>query len=383
MKILYLQLSLIRFFCSLAVFLVACRNETPQQKQSPQLSSHVDSATAVPPPNNTASTTPLETPPIRKDGTVYATSEHMGTRFSINVWIGHDGDAKAAGEAIVQAFAEVERIETLASEWQSQSELSKFNAHAGGSMRELSTDLFFLLSQSKSIAKQTSGRFDPTFYGVGKLWRFDQGAQPPDPKVVKKHLHLVDWQGIELDESSQRGRLRTQGMAVGLGAIAKGYAVDKASQVLKNLGFPHHVVEGGGDTYASGKKAGRPWMIGIQRPDGPGTVGALPISDRSVVTSGDYQRFFEFQGKRYAHILDPRTGWPLREDESAQSVTVVAENATLADGFCTGIAVMGPTHGMKFVESHPQLEAVIIDHDGNIHISSGLTSIFVEAPKAK
>jgi thiamine biosynthesis lipoprotein len=169
-------------------------------------------------------------------------------------------------------------------------------------------------------------------------------------------------------------------MMIGLGAIAKGYGVDRASAVLRARGFPHHIVEGGGDTYVSGTKGSSSWMVGIQRPEGIGTIGALPVRDRAVVTSGGYQRFFEYEGKRYAHILDPRTGWALDEAKSALSVTVVAANATDADAFCTAIMVMGPQEGMEFVTQHASLEAVIIPRTGPVEISPGLRSSYVVAP---
>jgi thiamine biosynthesis lipoprotein len=170
-------------------------------------------------------------------------------------------------------------------------------------------------------------------------------------------------------------------MKVGLGAIAKGYAVDRASDLLKARGFANHVVEGGGDTYASGTKGGKPWMVGVQKPGAKGVVAGLPSSDISVVTSGDYERYFEFEGRRYAHILDPKTGQPLLEADSCSSVTIVAPNATDADAFATAVAVMGPERGMAFVEAQPDLEAVLITHDDRILVSSGLTSSIVWAPE--
>src|SRR5690606_13030029 len=125
--------------------------------------------------------------------------------------------------------------------------------------------------------------------------------------------------------TTHSGRLAKPGMKVGLGAIAKGYGVDRASAVLRDRGFNNHIVEGGGDTYVSGTKAGKPWMVGIQDPKGPGSIAAIPAQDRAVVTSGDYQRYIEFEGTRYSHILDPRTGFPVPEDQSMQSITVLAD----------------------------------------------------------
>lgn len=314
---------------------------------------------------------PREIPPVRKDGTVYAESYHMGTRFSVNVWLG-DRSPSDAGLAIEATLDEIERIEQIASEWRPTSELSQLNDAAGGAMRPLSPELFEILQRSKLIAEATGGAFDPSFYSVGQLWKFDEGASPPRPEEISARLSLVDWRAIELDPNTREGRLQKPGMKLGLGAIAKGYGVDRASLVLIQHGFPHHVVEGGGDTYASGTKGGKPWRVGIQRPDRPGSLAAIPASDRAIVTSGDYQRFFEHNGKRYAHILDPKTGWPIPEERSCQSVTLLAKDATDADAYATAIAVMGPEKGMAFVEAHPDLEAVIITRTGEMLVSKDL-----------
>ncbi len=342
--------------------------ETPQPTPQP---------TPAPPEKQPeAKREPREVPPVRKDGTVYAESYHMGTRFSINLWLG-DRSASDGGLAIEAALEEIERIEQIASEWRPTSELSQLNDAAGGAMRPLSPELFEILQRSKVIAEATGGAFDPSFYGVGQLWKFDEGATPPRPEEISARLNLVDWRAIELDPNTREGRLQKPGMKLGLGAIAKGYGVDRAALVLVQNGFHHHVVEGGGDTYASGTKGGKPWMVGIQRPDRPGSLAAIPASDRAIVTSGDYQRFFEHNGKRYAHILDPKTGWPIPEDRSAQSVTLLAKDATDADAYATAVAVMGPEKGMAFVEAHPDLEAVIITRTGEMLVSKDLQPTLV------
>lgn len=319
-------------------------------------------------------------PPVRKDGTIYANSELMGTHFSINLWLPPDRTAYEAGVAIQAGFDEIARIERLTSEWMPDSEVSRFNAAAGGDEVALSPELFAVLARSREISEATDGTFDVTFHAVGELWKFTPGSKPPPDADIAARLPLVDWRRIELDAKARSGRLATVGMKVGLGAIAKGYAVDRASDLLKARGFTNHVVEGGGDTYAAGTKGGKPWMVGVQIPGAKGVVGALPSTDISVVTSGDYERFFEFEGERYAHILDPKTGKPLLEATSCKSVTMVAANATDADAFATAVAVMGPERGMAFVEARPELEAVLITRDDRVLVSSGLTNTFVWAP---
>ena len=321
-------------------------------------------------------------PPVRKDGTIYAETEQMGTRVSINLLVGDHPPAEA-GAAIEAAFVEIERIEQIMSEWRPDSELSQLNDDAGGPMRPLSPELFEILQRSKEIAEITGGAFDPTFYAVGQLWKFERGARPPAREAIEAKRPLIDWRSIELDPATRTGRLARTGMKVGLGAIAKGYAVDRASRLLAERGFRDHIVEGGGDTYVSGKKAGKPWMVGIQKPDGPGSTAAIPTSDRAVVTSGDYQRYIEYEGVRYAHIFDPRTGFPVPEERSCQSVTVLAANATDADAFATAVAVMGPDDGMAFIRSHPELDAFLILRDGTHRVSPALQSILVYPPEKK
>lgn len=322
---------------------------------------------------------PAEAPPVRKDGTIYAETQQMGTRVSINVYVG-ERPAAAAGAAIEAAFAEIERIEQIMSEWRPSSEISQLNADAGGALRPLSPELFEVLQRSKEIAEATGGAFDPTFYAVGQLWKFDPGSKPPTREAIADKLPLVDWRSIELVPETRSGRLARPGMKIGLGAIAKGYAVDRASAVLRERGYPDHIVEGGGDTYVAGTKAGKTWMVGIQRPEGPGSVAAIPARDRAVVTSGDYQRFLEFEGVRYSHILDPRTGFPVPEDRSLQSITILAPNATDADAYATAVAVLGVEAGLEFIQSHPGLDAALITHTGELRVTPELAKILVYPP---
>ncbi|WP_434421544.1 FAD:protein FMN transferase [Nannocystis pusilla] len=363
---------------ALAVLLLGCG-----QPQGTGPNKHVPSdmpAKTAPEPAPAPAPEP-EGPPVRKDGTIYAETQQMGTRVSINVHVGERKPAEA-GAAIEAAFAEIERIEQIMSEWRPSSELSQLNDGAGGPLRPLSAELFEVLQRSKEIAQATGGAFDPTFYGVGQLWKYDPGSRPPTREAILEKLPLVDWRAIELDATTRSGRLAKPGMKMGLGAIAKGYAVDRASTVLRERGFTDHIVEGGGDTFVSGTKGGKTWMVGIQRPDGPGSVAAIPARDRAVVTSGDYQRFIEFEGVRYSHILDPRTGFPVPEERSLQSITILAPNATEADAYATAVAVLGADAGLEFIQSHPGLDAALITHSGELRVTPELAKILVY-PQAK
>lgn len=313
-------------------------------------------------------------PPIREDGTILASATMMGTSVSVNVHVGVGGDAAKAKAAIEEAFFELARIESIASEWDPESELSRLNAAAGGDFVSVSDELFELLERSKAVSEATSGTFDVTFHAVGRLWWFRPGAKPPKPEAIAAALPLVGWRGIELTKDGKRARLTKVGMAVGMGAIAKGYAVDMAARVLKQHGYTDFIVEGGGDTYVAGTKGGAPWKVGVQDPETGGALGYLTAKDESIVTSGNYQRFFEYEGERYAHILDPKTGWPIPWSKSSRSVTVVAPNATDADAYATAIYVMGAEVGVAFAEAHPNLDALVIDAEGVIRMTKGLES---------
>lgn len=369
------------------VFATACkdgRQAEPTAGATPEATNGEATERPERPPTPSPRDDGRRAPPVRKDGTVFADTEMMGTRVSINVHVGAGRSAARAGRAVEAAFDEMSRIEGLLSEWQPNSDLSRFNRVAGGSPVDVSPELAEVLARSREISEETGGRFDVTFHGVGQLWSFAPGASPPSREEVRRKLPLVDWRAIEVDREAGTARLARPGMMVGLGAIGKGYAVERASSVLDAHGFANHVVEAGGDTHASGSKDGEPWMVGVQNPDGAGVLGVLPSSDRSVVTSGDYQRYFEHEGRRYAHILDPRTGWPIELERSPKSVTLVADNPTDGDAYCTAVVVMGAEEGMRFVESKRELEAIIVTRAGELLVSSGLEQRFIRTtPQGK
>ncbi|MBV1862225.1 MAG: FAD:protein FMN transferase [Nannocystaceae bacterium] len=363
-----------------ALLLSACsKSPPPEPHLPPQLSAGAKPKAAP----RTIDAADERTPPVRRDGTMFGTSELMGTTVSLNVFVGPDGDAVKAGFAMQDALAEMARIEGLMSEWKPDTELSGLNQRAGGAAMPVSPELFEVLELSGRIHAETGGRFDVTFHGVGHLWSFKPDSTPPSPEQIEASLPLIDGAALELDAATHTARLPKAGMKVGLGAIAKGYAVDRASTLLRARGFPNHVVEAGGDTYAAGSKGGDAWRVGVKDPETSGSLGVLSIQERAVVTSGDYMRFFEHEGRRYAHILDPATGWPIEQGKSPRSVTLLAKNAAQADAYCTAVTVMGAEAGLAFVESRADLDAVIIERDGTVRFSSGLSGIYEALPPAK
>jgi thiamine biosynthesis lipoprotein len=361
---------------AIAISMLALSCGPGDAKQADESPGPSPATQAAPEPGSAIAAEDTEAPPVRKDGTILAESVLMNTPVRINVWLDPGLNAGEAGKAIAEAFDEMARLEAVLSEWQSTSAVSALNQAAGGEAISIPRELFEVLEVSRQVSEQTDGSFDVTFHGVGSLWKFDPGSKPPSKEAVQEKLPLVDYRKVEIDASKLTGRLATAGMQVGLGAVAKGYIVDAASNVLKKHGFQNHIVEGGGDTFVSGHKGDKSWVVGIQDPKKQGAVGRVTAKDRAVVTSGNYERFFEHEGTRYAHILDPRTGWPLPYDESPRSVTIVADDTTRADAFATAVTVMGTERGFAFIEATETIEGVVIGADGTVKVSAGLQEHF-------
>jgi thiamine biosynthesis lipoprotein len=203
------------------------------------------------------------------------------------------------------------------------------------------------------------------------LWKFDhdQDNTVPDPEAVRARLPLIDFRALNVDGES--AFLLRVGMRVHLGGIGKGYAVDRAAEILRAHGLRDFMIQSGGDLFVSGRRGNRPWRVAIRDPRGPAdrTIAALDLTDGTFSTSGDYERFFLKDGQRYHHILDPDTGEPAR---GCQSVTIVAESASIADGLSTGVFILGPAAGMALIERLPHVEGVIVTDHGEMLVSPGL-----------
>jgi thiamine biosynthesis lipoprotein len=229
------------------------------------------------------------------------------------------------------------------------------------------------LRAAREIGDWTGGGFDVTFGALSGLWKFDhdQDDRIPPPEEVRKLLPLIDYRVLHLDEAARTAYLTRKGMRAHLGGIGKGYAVDRAAEILRSRGVRDFLIQFGGDLYVGGTRGGRPWRLGIQDPRGAAerSFAAIDLSDSSFSTSGDYERFFLRGGRRYHHILDPHTGQPAR---GSRSVTIVAETATLADALSTGVFVLGPEKGMALIERLPKIEGVIVTDRNAVLVSSGL-----------
>lgn len=290
----------------------------------------------------------------------------MGTDVTIDV-IGTD--AAKLDEALAAAEAELRRVEDLMTSWR-DSPLTRMNARAGQGPQKIDPELAHMIDQGLAVGELTGGAFDITFASVGKLWDFK--AEPPilpSQAEIDAALESVDYRRVKLDLEASTIDLPA-GTQLGLGGIAKGYGVDRAMAVLMERGIKDGIVNAGGDMKVLGTKFGRPWRIAVKHPrDRERVLAMVPLSNTCMVTSGDYERFFEYNGKRYHHILDPRTGYPAT---GGMSVTVIAPEAAFADALATGLSVLGPDKGLPLVESLPRVECLIVDMDGGVTKSSGL-----------
>ena len=290
----------------------------------------------------------------------------MGTSLQIEA-LGPEG--ALLEEAIQEAFLELKRVEDVFTTWR-PSPLNALNDAAGKGPHPMTREEIVLIGRSLEIGRLTEGAFDVTFAGVGKLWDFK--ARPPklpSREEVAAALTKVDYRRVQVDLEGGTVTLPA-GMRIGLGGIAKGYGVDRAMALLMKRGIKHAVVNAGGDLKALGRKRDKPWEIAIKHPrERERVLAVLPVSNVCVVTSGDYERFFEHEGKRYHHILDPRTGYP---SEGCMSATITAPDAAFADALATAMCVLGPKKGLEIVEKLPRVEAILVDLEGQVHVSSGL-----------
>ncbi|MFT7486373.1 MAG: thiamine biosynthesis lipoprotein [Candidatus Paceibacteria bacterium] len=305
------------------------------------------------------------------------TARVMGTSLELEA-IGSDPDL--LDKALDAALKEIIRVEDLMTDWR-PSPLEDLNNAAGKGPQVVNPELYALIARGVKLGELSAGAFDITYAGAGKLWDFKQ--QPPLVPTTEQlgaALANVGYARLKLDPELFTIDLPA-GMSVGLGGIAKGYGVDRAMAVLMQHGIQHGIVNAGGDLKALGTKFGKPWEIAIRHPRQQERVLALlPVSNVCVVTSGDYERFFEVDGKRYHHILDPRTGSP---STGCMSATVTAPDAALADALATALCVLSPESGLELVASLRRVEALLVGMDGQVHVSDGLKGLSSKVAEPK
>ncbi len=302
---------------------------------------------------------------------------HMGTVVSITAVASN----KDAAQAAVQAgFQEIKRLEQLLSTWRPDSDLSRVNSAAGERPVRVSEETFKLVARSLEIAQMTEGGFNIAVGPAVEAWSVTERQQIPSPRDLEQLQPLVDWRVIQLDAGERTIFLPRRGMRIDVGGIGKGYAADRAANVMKQVGGFGGVVALSGDIKTFGnlpEQGGFP--VGVRHPRREGSLLAtITLKNEAISTAGDYERYFERDGVRYHHILDPVTLQPARE---CQSVTVVASDGTTADGLDTGLFVMGRERAMELIERLPGVGAIIVDRDGKVWVSSRLRGrVILESP---
>ncbi|WP_412983931.1 FAD:protein FMN transferase [Pontimicrobium sp. IMCC45349] len=293
----------------------------------------------------------------------------MGSRFDITVVA---NDSIQANKYIDTAVAEISRIEKLISSWDDNSQTSKINRNAGIKPVKVDKELFDLIERAIGLSKLTDGAFDISYASMDRIWKFDGSmTKMPSKEEIIASVEKVGYQNIVLDKKNSTVFLKLKGIKIGFGAIGKGYAADKAKKLLISKGVSSGIINASGDMNTWGKQPnGNEWKVAITNPMDKNKVFALlPITNGAVVTSGNYEKYVNFNGKRYTHIIDPRTGYP---STGIISVTVFAPKAELADALATSVFVMGKEAGLDRINQLPKIECIIIDDKGNITKSKNI-----------
>jgi FAD:protein FMN transferase len=316
---------------------------------------------------------PAMTPPAAASPELHrAERKMMGTVWAITI---AGGDAERARVAMQSALGAVERLEAILSEWRPESEISAVNRAAGVTKVKIGPDLMTCLKVSLQIARWSDGAFDVSWAALRDLWDFgpDSRHVPPSREEVRARLPLWNWRNIRLDEAGSSVFLARKGMQLGLGGVAKGYAADKAGEILLAAGFENFLIFAGGQVLVHGKRGDRPWRVGIQHPRAASYFGFVEVTGGSVATSGDYEHSFTHQGRRYHHIIDPSTGFP---GERTASVTLVSPTALWADAVDTALFILGPERGLAALAQAPggPHEAVIVDPEMRLWTTPGIRS---------
>lgn len=292
----------------------------------------------------------------------------MGTRITVELWA---EDAATATRAIDAVIDEMERIDRAMSTYKTTSEISRVNADAAKKPMAISAELFGLLKTSLEYSELTDGAFDITYASVGFMYDFRARKKPSDGDIAIA-LPAVNYKHVVLNEKNRTVFFSNPGVRIDLGGIAKGYAVDRGIEVVQLYGIKQALVTAGGDSRIIGDRFGRPWVVGIRHPDDKDKVIAkIPLSDTALSTSGDYERYFDENGVRYHHILDPRTG---RSASLVRSATILAPTAVRTDGLSKVAFVLGAEAALNLYNRLPDVDAIIVTPDGKEHYTDGIES---------
>lgn len=293
----------------------------------------------------------------------------LGSPFEISVVA---NDSIKANEYSNLAINEVKRIENLISDWIPTTQISEINKNAGIQPVKVDEEVFDLVERAIKISKLTNGAFDISYASMDKIWKFDGSMKEmPTPEAIKKSVERIGYQNIILDKENKTIFLKLTGMKLGLGGIGQGYIADKVKELLQSKGCNSGLVNVSGDINTWGKQPnGELWTVGIVNPMNKNKVFAtFPLDNSAVETSGSYEKFVSFNGIRYSHIIDPRTGYPAT---GIVSVSVFAKQTEIADALATGIFVLGVEVGLDLVNQLKGIECIIVDDKGKIHASKGI-----------
>jgi thiamine biosynthesis lipoprotein len=290
----------------------------------------------------------------------------MGTRIVVELW---GDDATQANAAIDAVMAEMVNIDNNMSTYKPESEVSRVNAGAAKAPMPISQELFDLLTTALEFSRITEGAFDITYASVGFMYDFHAHKKPTEAEI-ESALPAVNYHHVVLDAKARTVFFTQPGVRIDLGGIGKGYAVDRGIAILQQRGISHALVTAGGDSRIIGDRFGKPWIVGIRHPDDKSRVIAkIPLVDTAMSTSGDYERYFDEDGVRYHHIIDPRTG---KSASKVRSATILASTATRTDGLSKTAFVLGAEEAMKIYEKLDDVDAILVTPDGRVLYSKGL-----------
>nr|WP_083690515.1 FAD:protein FMN transferase [Zobellia uliginosa] len=295
--------------------------------------------------------------------------ELMGSRFDITV-VSANEDLGYIN--IEEATAEIQRIENMISSWKPDSETSLINANAGIKPVKVSAEMFMLIERAKKLSEITDGAFDISFASMDEIWSFDGSmVRMPSKKEIENSVKRVGYEKIILDSSEKTVFLAEKGMKISFGAIGKGYAADKAKELLVSKQVLGGIINAAGDLTTWGTKAtGEKWLIGIANPLSEEKIFSwLPIVESSVATSGNYEKYVVFNGVKYSHIIDPRTGYP---STGINSVSIFAKSAEICDALATAVYILGKKEGLALINQLGDTEAILVDDSNKVHKSSGI-----------
>lgn len=295
----------------------------------------------------------------------------MGNQFEFTVITASENEAEKLYEV---AITEIQRIEKLLTTFSNDSITAKINEMAGIQAVEVDEEVFQLIKRAQFISKITQGAFDISYGSLDKkFWNFDlQMTSLPNPNEAKKSVALINYENIILDESNQTVFLKNKGMRIGFGGIGKGYAAEMAKKKLIEANVESGIVNASGDLTAWGfQENGEPWTIGIADPNQKNAIfSAFKITNRAVATSGNYEKFVIINNKKYSHTIDPKTGYPV---SGIKSVTILAENAEIADALATPVTVMGIDIGLDFINQLKNIGCIIVDDNNKTYFSNNIT----------